>query len=277
MFQNKLVMPPDLDQSARYKYYVKYDLEKLKEFISNINLYTNPITKFETVYLESKTISQDKLREAGFSITRSKDKADFIVITNPLLINDRNVWIWNDGSLTIRHHNNKVTPILEDLVNEESKGYKYIFSSDLYKYIYKYDGNHELYSQIVELLGTNSPDNTRMAMEFMTNANWEGNELYLHEIFNVYWNRINDNDYKNSISFKGFIKNLDFSPHTIRLYLPVHYKELCKNDEHHDFVYNLFKEEFENKLKGLFEDYKIKLDVLNYSIDKSLFEKEKEC
>jgi hypothetical protein len=39
----------------------------------------------------------------------------------------------------------------------------------------------------------------------------------------------------------------------------------------------LFKEEFENKLKGLFEDYKIKLDVLNYSIDKSLFEKEKEC
>ncbi len=274
---NKLLMPVDLDKSQNYKYYIKYYKADVDQFFDNINMYTNPITKFETLYLESKTISQNKLRDAGFSITRSKDKADMIVISSlESLIRNNSIYVWDDV-ISIRSHTDDITPLMQLLVDEESKNYKYVFASDLYKAIYKYDGNKELFTQILELMHTNDNSNVQMGMEFMTNANWDGNELYLQELFNLFWqSRMRFHDYKNCISFKGFLKNLDFNPN-VSFYKADSYRDLCKTDEHHEYIYNKYKEEFENNLETLFKEYKIKLDKIEYSIDKSLFEKEKEC
>jgi hypothetical protein len=274
---NKLLMPVDLDKSQNYKYYIKYYKADVDQFFDNINMYTNPITKFETLYLESKTISQNKLRDAGFSITRSKDKADMIVISSlESLIRNNSIYVWDDV-ISIRSHTDDITPLMQLLVDEESKNYKYVFASDLYKAIYKYDGNKELFTQILELMHTNDNSNVQMAMEFMTNANWDGNELYLQELFNLFWqSRMRFHDYKNCISFKGFLKNLDFNPN-VSFYKADSYRDLCKTDEHHEYIYNKYKEKFENNLETLFKEYKIKLDKIEYSIDKSLFEKEKEC
>lgn len=275
---NKLLMPVDLDKSQNYKYYIKYNKADVDQFFDNINMYTNPITKFETLYLESKTISQNKLRDAGFSITRSKDKADMIVISSlESLIRNNSTYVWSDV-ISIRSHADDITPLMQLLVDEESKNYKYVFASDLYKAIYKYDGNKELFTQILELMHTNDNSNVQMAMEFMTNANWDGNELYLQELFNLFWqSRMRFHDYKNCISFKGFLKNLDFNPN-VSFYKADSYRDLCKTDEHHEYIYNKYKEEFENNLETLFKEYKIKLDKIEYSIDKSFFTKEEqEC
>ncbi len=268
---NKLLMPVDLDKSQNYKYYIKYYKADVDQFFDNINMYTNPITKFETLYLESKTISQNKLRDAGFSITRSKDKADMIVISSlESLIRNNSIYVWDDV-ISIRSHTDDITPLMQLLVDEESKNYKYVFASDLYKAIYKYDGNKELFTQILELMHTNDNSNVQMGMEFMTNANWDGNELYLQELFNLFWqSRMRFHDYKNCISFKGFLKNLDFNPN-VSFYKADSYRDLCKTDEHHEYIYNKYKEEFENNLETLFKEYKIKLDKIEYSIDKSFF------
>jgi len=271
-------MPVDLDKSQNYKYYIKYYKADVDQFFDNINMYTNPITKFETLYLESKTISQNKLRDAGFSITRSKDKADMIVISSlESLIRNNSIYVWDDV-ISIRSHTDDITPLMQLLVDEESKNYKYVFASDLYKAIYKYDGNKELFTQILELMHTNDNSNVQMGMEFMTNANWDGNELYLQELFNLFWqSRMRFHDYKNCISFKGFLKNLDFNPN-VSFYKADSYRDLCKTDEHHEYIYNKYKEEFENNLETLFKEYKIKLDKIEYSIDKSFFTKEEqEC
>jgi len=275
---NKLLMPVDLDKSQNYKYYIKYNKGDVNQFFDNINMYTNPITKFETLYLESKTISQNKLRDAGFSITRSKDKADMIVISSlESLIRNNSIYVWDDV-ISIRSHTDDITPLMQLLVDEESKNYKYVFASDLYKAIYKYDGNKELFTQILELMHTNDNSNVQMGMEFMTNANWDGNELYLQELFNLFWqSRMRFHDYKNCISFKGFLKNLDFNPN-VSFYKADSYRDLCKTDEHHEYIYNKYNEEFENNLETLFKEYKIKLDKIEYSIDKSFFTKEEqEC
>lgn len=275
---NKLLMPVDLDKSQNYKYYIKYNKADVDQFFDSINMYTNPITKFETLYLESKTISQNKLRDAGFSITRSKDKADMIVISSlDSLIRNNSTYVWSDV-ISIRSHADDITPLMQLLVDEESKNYKYVFASDLYKAIYKYDGNKELFTQILELMHTNDNSNVQMAMEFMTNANWDGNELYLQELFNLFWqSRMRFHDYKNCISFKGFLKNLDFNPN-VHFYKADSYRDLCKTDEHHEYIYNKYKQEFENNLETLFKEYKIKLDKIEYSIDKSFFkEEEQEC
>lgn len=275
---NKLLMPVDLDKSQNYKYYIKYNKADVDQFFDSINMYTNPITKFETLYLESKTISQNKLRDAGFSITRSKDKADMIVISSlDSLIRNNSTYVWSDV-ISIRSHADDITPLMQLLVDEESKNYKYVFASDLYKAIYKYDGNKELFTQILELMHTNDNSNVQMAMEFMTNANWDGNELYLQELFNLFWQScMRFHDYKNCISFKGFLKNLDFNPN-VHFYKADSYRDLCKTDEHHEYIYNKYKQEFENNLETLFKEYKIKLDKIEYSIDKSFFkEEEQEC
>jgi hypothetical protein len=80
------------------------------------------------------------------------------------------------------------------------------------------------------------------------------------------------NQYKTSISFKGFLNSLNFDYKYINYYQAIHYSQDCLNDEHHNFVYDKFKQRFEDSLKGLIESYKIKIDKIEYSIDKRMSE-----
>lgn len=262
--------PIDTGTNSYQKNYLKQDFD---DFIDSL-AWINEDIKGKSLYIMSKTISQSKLREAEFTITRSKDKADVIVIED-LRENQLDYlgvnYCYNRytyGSVSM----NEIEEYLDELDNDKSKSYKYIFTKDLYKYLYKYTGDFELFSSINDLFKSKSYDNQKIAMEFMSNANWSGNEIYLHELFNAWWNNgMRGNSYKNSISFKGFLNSLDFNYEGVFLSSANDYRELCKNEEHHEWVFKLFEQEFKNELDELVKRHKIKLDKIEFSIDKSIF------
>lgn len=256
------------------RYYRFYSTNVLKSFLQSISIYDLPITKTETIYIESKKISQSKLRETGFSITRSKDKATFIVIDSFLEINNSNSWN-NDNTVRYYDRTNSENFIDNRLIDLD-KDYSYITIENIYKHIYKYEGNVELYTSIKDLLASNVVSNATMAMEFMSNANWEGNKVYLMDIFNNYKEIIFYNPYRHSISFKGFSESLGFNFRSVNLRDADAYRPYCSSEEHHQFVFKKFEDSFKTSLADLIKEYKIQIDELKYSIDYNTVE-ETEC
>jgi hypothetical protein len=256
------------------RYYRFYSTNVLKSFLQSISIYDLPITKTETIYIESKKISQSKLRETGFSITRSKDKATFIVIDSFLEVNDSNSWN-NDNAVRYYDRTNSENFIDNRLIDLD-KDYSYITIENIYKHIYKYEGNVELYTSIKDLLASNVVSNATMAMEFMSNANWEGNKVYLMDIFNNYKEIIFYNPYRHSISFKGFSESLGFNFRSVNLRDADDYRKYCSSEEHHQFVFKKFEDSFKTRLADLIKQYKIQVDELKYSIDYNTVE-ETEC
>jgi hypothetical protein len=257
------------------RYYRFYDTNNLKSFLQKITIYDLPITKTETIYIECKKISQSKLREAGFSITRNKDKATFIVIDNFLEFNNNICWA-TDKSVRYYDKTNSENFIDNRLIDLD-KDYSYVTVENIYKHIYKYEGNVELYTSIKELLSSNVVSNATMAMEFMANANWENNKVYLMDIFNHYKEVIFYNPYRHSISFKGFSESLGFNFRAIHLRDADDYRPYCSSEEHHQFVFKKFEEKFKDSLADLIKQYKIQIDELKYSIDYKTEVEETEC
>lgn len=248
----------------------EYDKSEVDNLLSSLQFETGDLTG-KTVYVQCKQISQNKLREKGFSITRSRDKADIIII------NDVQDLIYNGWS-TYRmiNRNNYVATkaqvaYIDDLYFNYTQNYKHVFIKDIYKYLYTYEGNRELYDNIYELLNSGDDANVKMSMEFMSNANWEGNEIYVMDLFSQFWkSAIRHNHYRNSISFKGFLESLGFNYDSTNFYNASDYRHVCKNDEHHNFVYDKYKDKFKQELDELISQYKIQIDKLEYSIDKSI-------
>jgi hypothetical protein len=268
-----LVKVQRVTNNGSNNYWVSYYKEELEIFRNSINYTTTPLNKTETLYIEGKGISQDKLRAAGFKITRLKDKADLIVIGDVLPI----TWRYNNSDKTTYYTESVADVVdasMDQYIAEEALGYKYIHKKEIYQYLYKYIGDKALFENISELLVSGNSDNAKIAMEYMSNANWEGNEIYLQEIFNMYYSGyIHDNPYRTSVSFKGFLETLDFSYKHLRLRDSDDYRKLCLNEEHHEWVYAKYDKLFKKELKQLLTTYKLKLDSLEVSID---YSKEKE-
>ena len=244
---------------------VEYDKSEVDNLLSFLTFETGDLTG-KTVYIQSKQISQNKLREKGFSITRSKAKADFIVIND---FEDE----FHSGQWWMKDKQNYIIKpdSLREIQDNINNKYKHVYIKDIYKYLYNYEGNLELYYSINDLLKSNDTSNTKIAMEFMSNANWDGNEIYIMDLFYAHWNNnMRDNNYRTSISFKGFLESLPFDHDTIYFHTANQYRAVCKNDEHHEFVYNKYKDKFKEELDSLITEYKIQIDKLEYSIDKSI-------
>lgn len=261
-----------IDPGNHNRYYMYYNIDPLNQFLSNIPKYDLPITKTETVYVESKSISQGKLREVGFKITRSKDNATFIIVDNFLKIDNSIGW---SSRKSFRFNNRtKSEEFLDNRITDLDKDYKYIQTRDLYSYLYKYEGDFELYTNIMQLLKSQEVSNVTMAMEFMSNANWEDNKVYLMDIFTNYGELIWHNPYRTSISFKGFSESLGFNFRYVSLTNSDNYRPYCSKEEHHQFVYNKFDEKFKREFKELITRFKIKVNEFNYGIDYNTEEKE---
>lgn len=257
--------------SRYYNYYVK---DVLFKFLSGIPKYDLPITKTETVYVEAK-ISQSKLRDVGFKITRSKDNATFIIIDNFLDVEKNSEsYGWSTSTSFRFNDRNKSEDFIDKRLEELNKDYKYVQIKDIYPYLYKYEGNFELYTNIMQLIKSDNEANITMAMEFMVNANWEDDKVYLMDIFNSYGNTIYYNPYRTSISFKGFSDSLGFNFRVVSLRTADSYRSYCSKEEHHQFVYNKFSERFKKDLEVICKEYKIKLDDIKYSIDYNTVEEE---
>ena len=258
MFDNRPIL-----KETKYGQQI-YDESSIALFLEDLgkSLHSSSIVSSK-IYLHKVKISQSKLRDAGFQICRDIKKADYIIITDYC-------------NATLRHSyggpNTKAIDYrlgFDEFLDTFDSSFKFVRNSDLYSHLYKYTGDLELYSSITELLESNNKDNTRIAMEFMSNADWNLNEIYLRQIFNNYWSRMKYQPYKTSVSFKGFLDSLDFDYASVRLYKASQYRILCKTEEHHDFVYGLFIDEFKKDLQKLISSNKIQIDKLEYSIDKS--------
>ena len=268
------LIKPVCEQGDHYWIPCKYNKIEVDNFFNSINFVTKEEdVKGKKIYLDVKSISQSKLREAGFEIKRDKDKADIIVISNLLKYKSENHNNTSEYYFKIKGSKFYTEKYFDNIILDEPKNYKYIFDSDLYKYIYKYEGNQELFNNCAELFESKDSNNTQIAMEFISNANWGDNKIYLMELFNNYWdgstsNCMRYNNYKTSISFKGFLESLDFDYKWVRFNSASDYRNLCINEEHHLWVFNKYSEDFKKELNYLINKYKLKIDKLEYSIDK---------
>lgn len=258
---------PKLVYSSWSSRSVNVDKKELNKFIDDYPWFSGDLAG-KTVYLESKSISQDKLRNAGFTITRSKDKADIILIKNPIELSykvyDDQVKFNCEYNAGGKQKSSTISDYLDTLIADNSN--KLVLNIHLYKYLYKYEGNLQLCNDLEALFNSNDQNNFQMAMEMMTNANWEGNEIYCYHLLNKYQSNLHFS-YKNSVSWKGFIKSLVVDPFNLGLYNAFNYKEFCKNSEHFTFVDNIYKGKFKEELDALTEQYNIKIDKLEYSIN----------
>jgi hypothetical protein len=262
-----MTLPIELNNKS---WYFVLDKKSTDDFISEINI-TKEDIKNNKLFLLDKKISQSKLRDAGFEIKRDVNKSDIVVINNILKTKCYNYgqdYNWRN------YDRNRVLGWFTEIkdIIDIYPNTKFIWVEDVYKYLYKYEGNLELFHQCSELFKSLNTPNIQMAMEFMSNANWETNQIYLQELFYKYYNRMNIS-YKSSISFKGFLNTLDFNYDRLHLSDASCYRELCFNQEHHQFVFDKFDKEFKIDLAHLTNKYKVKINELKYSIDESLKEK----
>lgn len=273
-----LVKTKDNDHRP-HRNYTYYSYPDLKQFLINIPKYDLPITKTETVYVETKSISQTKLREAGFKITRSKDNATFIIVDNFLSFKEDMIDLgWNLREESFRFNDRiRAEDFIDNRIVDFLKDYKYIQVKDIYSTLYKYEVTFDLYSNIMQLLKSREVSNVTMAMEFMSNANWEDDKVYLMDIFTNHAETIWHTPYRTSISFKGFTESLGFSFRSVNLKDPNGYRKYCSKEEHHQFVYNKFEEEFKEKFKELVTRFKIKINEFTYGIDYNTIEEGEEC
>jgi len=257
-------MPLIIPSKGVSSYWNEYDKSETDLFMDSINYEKGSIAN-KSLFLDVKSISQNKLRDAGFSIKRDPSKCDVIIIEDV-----RKKARAYSHSNFYTFYKKDVDDFFQKLSSEEHLGYKYMLDTDLYKLIYKYNGDQQLFLNCEELFKSQNDDNVRMAMEFMSNADWSGNEIYLMELFNNYYNEssvIRYNDYKTSISFKGFLNSLNFDYQSRIFYNADSYRTFCMNDEHHQWVFNKYDEKFKRELDYLFKKYKVKVDELKYSID----------
>lgn len=262
--------PVDINTSS---YYNEYDINDLDNFWSNL-VFDNTNITGKKLYIMNKNISQSKLRDSGFTITRSSAKADLIVINDIRELSNEYYRRGNNAKYHFYSSDGADDTLIEltNILNSSSfLTSKFIYLKDLYKYLYKYDGNLELFNNINDLFNSKDSDNAKMAMEFMSNANWSGNEIYLQELFHLHYShRIRGTHYKNSISFRGFLESLDFNYDSIYFTEASDYRKLCKNEDQHAWVFDKYKEEFKQQLDELVKSYKIKITSLTYEIDKSV-------
>ncbi len=251
---------PNYDKSNYY-----FSAPSVRMFFDEFKT-TKEDIKGKSLYFLHSCVSQDKVRDAGFTICRSPEKADVIVVNNI----ERDIKYLDTSRCYFRgaSKSEDIISLFDFVYYNQANNYKYITSDDLYKYLYKYTGDLDMYTQVNELFKSNDSSNIKMAMEFISNADWGVNKIYLMDIFaSHYSSRMRSNDFRSSISFKGFVNSLDFNYKNVSFYAAIDYKENCKTLEHHEWVRDKYKHDFEEDLKHLFEKHKMKVDKLEYSID----------
>jgi hypothetical protein len=269
-----------LQEDHRYYYY--YDKHYTDYFFDCLMSKNYQLQKTETVYCLSKSISQTKLREAGFKITRSASKADLIIVDDYLKKAYESPFggYHNDSTYDYKMYGRYGVPFEEALKEIETViatniTAKFVYVADVYKTLYKYEGNVDIFKSLSELFASNNDNNITMAMEMMVNANWEGNELYLAELFNEYYDpQIRFSSYKSSISFKSFLVSGADQYVGLRLREARHYKNFCSTEEHHQYVFKKFEEKFRDELDWLLDKFKLKITGLSYEIDRNIYRDE---
>ena len=240
------------------------------------------VKKNKTIFLISKNLSQEKLREAGFKICRDIMAADYIYFD----AKEFKTKIDQVGVYIRRSEENHYLTLDEkldfDILERAEDNFtaKFISPEVLYPMLYKYVGDLELRKSIEDLLLSQNSGNVVTAMEMMVNADWEQHPLYLIELVSTYPTLMYNTarSYFNSISFKGFVnyieKKYETSFFAFALNVPSDYRPYCLTEEHHQYVFNKFKNSFEYEVKQLCNQFKMKIITLETEVDKEAYNEE---
>lgn len=247
------------------------------EYVTKEEVKTN-----KTIFLISKNLSQEKLREVGFKICRDVMAADYIYFDSKEFINKINTVTGYIKSNEKNHYLTFNEKLDFDIFEKAKDNFtaKFISPEVLYPMLYKYVGDLELKKSIEDLLISKNQGNVVTAMEMMVNADWEQHPLYLIELINSYSSLMYNNakSYFNSISFKGFVsyieKKYETSFFAFALYVPSDYRPYCLIEEHHQYVFNKFKNSFEFAIKELCNEFKMKIITLETEVDKEAYNEE---
>lgn len=261
-----------------------FKISELEEFFKLDYIKDEDIIKDKTIYCHFKNISQEKLRSSGFTIRRDIMASDLALFDGELFVKKiieedffaRRSYQGQIDGYILTPANELVSTTIQFIEKaEDNFTLKFIKPSQLYPKIYKYEGNKELAVQITELCESGVKDNLIIAMEMIANANWDNDPLYILEILSNYTTLfyMSCRNYFNSISFKGFTDYIqsktESSIHSIKFTTPHDYKPYCLTEEHHQYIYNKFKHEFEQDVKNLCEQYKMVLLKFEVEIDKT--------
>lgn len=155
---------------------------------------------------------------------------------------------------------------LTDLNQEISSGYDAI--------------NEEWAKSLESLLASPDANAVKLAMSYMTNANFEDSLFYSLVLLNKHWYKIRTNAYYQSTNFKAFMKNVEnagYNQHslgcdvsrTIQEFLKLPGKKIMKSSI--SFIHDQIREEINNtysfESKGYkLENYEIKLNLKDEDI-----------
>lgn len=280
LFNNPLGIPiptniNELDNknTSRFhsNHYTEFNSTEFDDFINRLTDTSNFTFKpGQSIYCLAPKVSQNKLREAEFKITRDPLKADIILIEDP---SSKKQYGFNQKyTFFDTRTKEEIMPFMTFVENVTKKNItgQFVLLKDIYKTLYKYEGNQTLFYTLDELFKSRNSDNVILAMETMTNANWENNQVYLEELFSRFIEVMKNSSYYTTISFKGFRDSLEFNyKHYRRLTDAEDYRDICKTREHHEFVYNLYKENLQEALNRLSQRFKLTITDLKFEIDEA--------
>lgn len=247
--ENKKIEKLEFDRNS---WVIDFNKIEFEEYFNQFNIIKDNEKDISNskIYVYSKIVPQDKLRESGFSIKRDKDEADYILIENPYNNSKLNTY-YEDRYRIFRTYGSHGT--LLDLIDflYENKDKKFVYSDVVYGNIVGEKATKETYNQLSELLSSYNTSNTILAMEMMTNFDWSDNEIYLFDLYSKYRNNIYDSSFFKSINFQSFIKtnNCWEDGGQYNIDRPSYYIKYCKNNEHFEFVDNKFKKVLYDRLK----------------------------
>jgi hypothetical protein len=261
--------------------WVIYKIKEIEELFKLEYIKDEDISTDKTIYCQFKNISQEKLRNSGFKIRRDIMASDLAMFDGDSVVNNvlKNSYYPTliPGYIILNSKSDKIKEHAEFLIKaEDNFTLQFVKPMQLYPKVYKYEGNKVLADQIIELCNSDVADNIIIAMEMMSNANWDDNPIYVIEILTQYVGMfyVKCRAYFNSISFKGFTDYIQdktgTSIHAIKCNTAEDYKPYCLTEEHHQYIYNKFKDEFTVELKGLCTKYKLTLTTFEVEIDKTL-------
>ena len=215
---------------------------------------------FIAIHNGNQCISPSILRKKGFTITKDSTKCDYILIA------DYDIEKFNNKDYTY-DFNSLLSP-------KNFNTYKdaiFIKEFDLITHFKALQFSKEIYDTIKNYFKTNAANNYKMATSLMAGVNWIGNEIYLNELLNDYYDScISGRTFRYSVAIQCFLNeiNLYLGGRQHSLYSPNDYIEvgLVKNQDHINYVYNKIKGRFEQDIESILSEYHLEANILDFKI-----------
>lgn len=237
---------------------LSFNRDEVNEFLDDIinKEITVEETKNKSLYVFTKSISQSKLREAGYTIVRDAMEADFIVISA----------IDNFPAMTKTHYGFKesckpsMILDMEMLQSLKIHNKNVIYDSLLMQSVTNTEPTEEVFYTLDGLFSTDNRDNIKLAMEIMSRVDWHSRKVLLVRLMGLHYKKVLTSPYFKSIQFKLCKSNL--TDMDLLLYFKNcwdNYEKYIFNDLDKQFIFKEFKKDLIKDIKRMSETYNLQI------------------